>query len=118
MAGASRNALAVEIGIRIGRLRTLRGWSQEKLGQEAGIKASQISKIEQGDALPRITTLMDICAALNAGYDEILPAGPGIKTETDPGLLELDRALEGLPDGQRDQIISTALAAAKYYKGK
>ena len=115
MVEATRSDCTVEIGNRIGRLRVQRGWSQERLGLEAGIKASQISKIELGEALPKITTIMAICEALNCSYDEVLPASSDMKISLNPQIIELDRAMESLTPKQRDQIISTALAAAKYY---
>jgi len=116
MAGAAKCDISVEIGNRIGRLRTQRGLSQEKLGQITGIKAAQISRIELGDALPKITTIMAICDALHCHYDEILPVSPGMETSINPKLIDLIQALEGLPQELQDQVIDTVLVAAKHYK--
>jgi len=116
MAGAAKCDISVEIGNRIGRLRTQRGLSQEKLGQITGIKAAQISRIELGDALPKITTIMAICDALHCHYDEILPVSPGMETAVPPALYELGRVLGELSIEQQQQIIGIALAAAKYYR--
>ena len=115
MAEAKKDGIQAEIGIRIARMRTQRGWSQERLGLLSDVKPASISAIEQGYQLPTIPTIMRICKALQCSYVEVLPPGPGMKTSITPEALALDRALENLTEEQRNQILNVALAAAGFY---
>lgn len=46
------------------KLRLAAGWSQEKLGLEAGVQRNFISLIETGKNQPTITTLFKLASAL------------------------------------------------------
>jgi DNA-binding XRE family transcriptional regulator len=55
---------AIELGIRVRKLRIDAGLSQDQLGHLAGCSRAAIARIESGDADPRIDTLRSIGAAL------------------------------------------------------
>ena len=118
MDGAKKDAICKETGEKIGRLRVERGWSQERLGQEADVKPAQISKIEMGIAQPKLTTIIQICDALGCDYDDILPSCSISKGNVIAGISELTKVLSSLSADQQEQIINTALAASKYYKDR
>ena len=55
--------------------RALVGWSQERLGQAAGVSADGVSMIETGGVRPRPETMARLVAALEAAGVEFLPRG-------------------------------------------
>ena len=52
------------LGSNLKRLRTLRGWSQERLGFEAGIHRTYVSDLERGARNPSIMLLEKLAAPL------------------------------------------------------
>ena len=53
--------------------RKQKGWSQEKLSQEAGISYNTLIKIERnGIKNPKIETVIKLAKALNIAVDELL----------------------------------------------
>ncbi|MCG2711083.1 MAG: helix-turn-helix transcriptional regulator [Candidatus Omnitrophica bacterium] len=53
-------------------LRNKKGWSQQKLAQEAGLSFNAITKIEQGKALhPTLKTLTKLADVFNITLDEL-----------------------------------------------
>ena len=118
MDGAKKDAICKGIGEKIGKLRVERGWSQERLGQEADVKPGQISKIEMGSAQPQLTTIIRICDALDCDYDDILPSRSISKGSISPQMTELSKVLPLLSSEEQKQILNTALAAANYYRDR
>jgi transcriptional regulator with XRE-family HTH domain len=54
-------------------LRNQKGWSQEKLAQEAGISYHTLIKLEQsGIKNPRIETVIKLADALSVSLDELV----------------------------------------------
>jgi DNA-binding Xre family transcriptional regulator len=49
-----------------------KGWSQEKLGKEAGLASVQISRVERGVRNVQLTTLVKLIAALDVDPDVLL----------------------------------------------
>lgn len=62
----------LKIGETIRRLRELKGWSREKLAEEAGISSATIYKLEQNMMTPTITTLLKVARALRKDIKEFL----------------------------------------------
>lgn len=62
----------LKIGETVRRLRELKGWSREKLAEEAGISSATIYKLEQNMMTPTITTLIKIARALRKDIKEFL----------------------------------------------
>ena len=59
------------ISKRVRELRKSRGWSQEKLGQMMGSSVPSISRIERGNRLPSMITIMKLAEAFNVPISEI-----------------------------------------------
>ena len=54
-------------------IRKQKGWSQEKLAQEAGISYNTLIKIERrGIKNPKIETVVKLANALNISIDELV----------------------------------------------
>lgn len=60
------------MGKRIRQVRKVKGWSQDELARKAGISMSFLGHIERGSRIMSLETFASICAALNAGADELL----------------------------------------------
>ena len=53
-----------ELGAKVARARSARGWSLAQLAQRAGVSAATVHKIEKGGMTPTIASLMKIASAL------------------------------------------------------
>ncbi len=58
----------------IQRTRKERGMTQEQLAEKTDVSSNSISRIERGQLVPALSTLIDICNALNIGADAVLAA--------------------------------------------
>jgi transcriptional regulator with XRE-family HTH domain len=54
----------VDFGERVRELRLRRGWTQERLAEEAELNAVQVSHIERGANEPKLTTIIRLARAL------------------------------------------------------
>lgn len=61
-----------EIGKKITSLRKEKSISIEELSENSSISASQIESIENGDLLPTLPMIVDICRSLNINADKLL----------------------------------------------
>jgi len=108
-----------QVGERIARLRRSKGWKQKELASRIGCSLQQISKLERGHWMPRISVLVRVGETFNVTTDYLLtgrgPRNPGI----DLRLRERLPALEGLPEPQRDSLVAflDALIMAHRYAG-
>ena len=88
---------------RIKRLREHRGWSAERLAQEAGLSAKTVSRLENADVdEPRGNTIRKLADALDVEQDAIRGARPSLpqtRLEERLGRIEtkLDELLDQLP---------------------
>ena len=58
---------------KVKELRKLKGWSQQKLAERAGLSFNAITKIEQGLAKsPTLNTLIKLSDALEISLDELV----------------------------------------------
>jgi len=64
--------LLKQIGLRIKRLRTEKGLSQNDLGLEIDVEKSNISRLEAGQFNTRILTLYRVAKALDLTLPELL----------------------------------------------
>jgi transcriptional regulator with XRE-family HTH domain len=64
--------VANEIGRNLLALRRDRGWTQEYLAAQSGVKQTAISKYEKGRVKPDIDTLTKLATALTVGIDRIV----------------------------------------------
>lgn len=63
---------AQAIGLRIRTIRKKSNMTQEQLAELADISVVYVSKLENGQRIPSLETLVDICNALHCTMDEIL----------------------------------------------
>jgi len=57
----------------LAKLRKAKGWTQEKLAQEAGISYNTLIKIERdGIKNPKIETVIKLASALKVSIDELV----------------------------------------------
>ena len=59
-------------GDRVRELRKARRWSQQRLGDEAGVTAQTVWNLETGRHVPETATLLKIARALGVGLGELL----------------------------------------------
>ncbi len=109
-----------QVGERIGRLRRSRGWKQKELASKVGCSLQQVSKLERGLWMPRVSVLVRVAETFNVTADYLLtgrgPRSPGI----DLRLRERLPALDSLPEPQRDSLVFFlgALIMAHRYAGR
>jgi len=61
-----------KVGLRIKELRQKRGWSQEKLAEEAGLHRTYIGQVERGEKSIGVGNLVRIAHALKVKPAELL----------------------------------------------
>lgn len=59
-------------GGRVRELRKARRWSQQRLGDEAGVSAQTIWHMETGRHVPETATLLKVAGALDVSLGELL----------------------------------------------
>jgi len=64
----------------IQRTRKERGMTQEQLAEKTDVSSNSISRIERGQLVPALSTLIDICNALDIGADAVLAAYISVDT--------------------------------------
>lgn len=64
---------ALAFGRRVRELRTARGWSQQRLAEEADLHEIQVSHIERGANEPKLTTILKLAKALRVPAGDLLP---------------------------------------------
>jgi len=92
------------VGIRIKRLRTGKGYSQEKLAELAGINAKYLSSIERGEENPTLDLFMRLSQSLKADIHEMF----NIEYENQPPQT-LRKKLQALVAEIKDQDLSRAI---------
>jgi transcriptional regulator with XRE-family HTH domain len=80
------------IGPRVRYLREARGWTQERLAQEAGVSKSFISEMEHDRRNPSAEKLLEIASVLGASLDFIMK-GEGTTEEGPPTPVTIPREL-------------------------
>jgi len=63
---------SLEFGRVLRRLRLAAGFTQEQLGQEAGLQRNYVSLMERGVNQPTVTTIFKLAAALNISASEMI----------------------------------------------
>ena len=65
--------IKAEVGERLRRLRTRRGWSQEELGFESGLHRNYIGGIERGERNVGVENIARLAKALGVRPRDLLP---------------------------------------------
>lgn len=89
------NAESITLGTFIKNARILKGLTLQQLSDLAGISSSQICFIERDKYKPQISTLMDLCSALNLDYKTVVKRFYCIKeSDSDMEVLSLGAFLK------------------------
>jgi transcriptional regulator with XRE-family HTH domain len=71
-----RRALSEGVALRFGqnlrRCRYLAGLSQEELGERAELHRTEIGRLERGDRIPRIDTVVRLAGAMAIGSEQLV----------------------------------------------
>lgn len=89
-------------GEAIQRTRKERGLTQEQLAESIGITSNTVSRIERGQLIPALPTLVDICNVLKIGANTILAAY--ITADTPVRWTHLAEKLDTLEQEKQDKI--------------
>lgn len=90
----SGRSIDQQIGAAVRELRRVRGMSQEKLGDNIHVTFQQVQKYEKGTNRIAVSTLIDICRALDASPIDILAGVIDEDVKTDmTEILEENRVL-------------------------
>jgi XRE family transcriptional regulator, regulator of sulfur utilization len=65
-------AILTTLGIQVRELRNEHGWTQRELAERAGVHVNVIGSIERGRSAMRISTLVEICRALQTTCDGLI----------------------------------------------
>ena len=99
----------VLLGCRIRSLRNLKGWTQQKLGEEADVNYKFIGEIERGQQNPSFAILVKIAAALEADLPELFRF-----EQEELSRKEVEREIvnigKSIPDESLKQILSVLRA--------
>jgi transcriptional regulator with XRE-family HTH domain len=71
-AKADRTKEAIALGKRVAQLRKDRGWTQERLAEEAGMNWLQVGHVERGASDPKLSTIVKLAKALRVPAAELL----------------------------------------------
>lgn len=63
---------AVTFGAAVRERRKAKGWTQERLAEEAGVSALQVGFCERGDNVPKLTLILLLARALRVRPGELL----------------------------------------------
>jgi len=85
------------LAARLRELRGRRGWSATRLAEETGLSKGMLSKIENGQSAPSLSTLARLASALDAPLTAFFR---GLEEETDVLLVKAGRGLELSPRSQ------------------
>jgi transcriptional regulator with XRE-family HTH domain len=72
MAGDDQRRERGTLAQNVARLRKKRGWSQERLSAETGLRQATISDVESGEGNPEFETLESVARALNVTVRDLL----------------------------------------------
>jgi transcriptional regulator with XRE-family HTH domain len=72
MAGDDQRRERGTLAQNVERLRKKRGWSQERLSAETGLRQATISDVESGEGNPEFETLECVARALNLTVRDLL----------------------------------------------
>jgi transcriptional regulator with XRE-family HTH domain len=85
--------------INVRKFREQKGWSQEKLGEELGVKKAAISQWENDVTVPRLAKLIEMTTLFNCSVAELLGANARDTL--------IEDELRGLPSEVRDLLLAS-----------
>lgn len=69
---------AIDVGERIAKLRSERGWTLQEAARHTGVSFSTLSKIERQELSPTVTTLTKIASGYNMRLSGLLETAPPV----------------------------------------
>jgi transcriptional regulator with XRE-family HTH domain len=63
---------AIAFGAAVRERRKAKGWTQEKLAEEAGVSALQIGFVERGENTPKLTLILRVARAFRVRPGELV----------------------------------------------
>ena len=111
MAAASQS-LEKRFGSLLKAARAKKGWTQQKLAEEAGISTDMIAKLETGKTGARFPFIKKLAAALEVDPSAFFTAGP-YEGEEWTDLQNMMSMLALLPPAKRDWLMGVITAALK-----
>jgi transcriptional regulator with XRE-family HTH domain len=73
---ASDDAIVVEVGGRVKRLRTQAGLTLEEFAAQSGVSRAMLSKVERGEKSPTLAIIVRIAKGLNVSMSTLMGAEP------------------------------------------
>jgi transcriptional regulator with XRE-family HTH domain len=73
---ASDDAIVVEVGSRVKRLRTEAGLTLEEFAVQSGVSRAMLSKVERGEKSPTLAIIVRIAKGLNVSMSTLMGAEP------------------------------------------
>mgnify|MGYP002713279769 CR=1 FL=1 len=92
------------LGSKIKQLRQARGWTQEELASQIGVKQKQISSYERGTSNPTTDVLIKIAQVFEVSLDYLALNGNAVQGAgniKDRELLQYFEAIDNFPDEQK-----------------
>lgn len=75
---ASDDALVIEVGSRVKRLRTQAGLTLEEFATQSGVSRAMLSKVERGEKSPTLAIIVRIAKGLNVSMSALMGAEPDL----------------------------------------
>lgn len=69
VARLDRDKVRIAFGRRLRELRQAKGWTLKELGESAEMLPTAVARLEYGERVPSLDTLLSLCAALGVGLD-------------------------------------------------
>lgn len=92
----------IEIGRRIRKIRVMRGLSQKQLADLVMVSASSITRLEKGQTMVSVFTMIEIAKVLQVSVAEILTGREGFEAAELAGVIA---KLSKYPKEQRQAIL-------------
>lgn len=73
---ASDDAIVIEVGSRVKRLRTQAGLTLEEFATQSGVSRAMLSKVERGEKSPTLAIIVRIAKGLNVSMSALMGAEP------------------------------------------
>lgn len=102
------------VGNRLRELRENQKLSARQLALRARLSTEMVTRAERGERTPSLETLVRVCDALGVGLAEFFEHAGGKRT---PSFVALERALAGLTDAQRGDVMSQFAQLVRLLRG-
>lgn len=96
---------ATTFGARLHQLRRERGWSQPDIGKKIGTSGAIIGRYERAEMTPSIDVAKRLADVFGVTVDYLVGANDLPELLHDREMLDRWRALESLPDDERQRIL-------------